>query len=899
MDVINTKGGAFKREVTHELRKFVAQQRQQYPEEELLKIDLHCHDHNSDKPDELIGRILNVPETWLATNKLVNVLKHNGTEALTITNHNNATSCWTLKEEGVDVLVGAEFTVTIPEYGFFIHVLTYGFSKDQENKLNELRRDLYKFLAYCKTNNIPTIWAHPLYNYYTKNTPDFDFFFKLSLLFERFEILNGQRETWQNLLVKHWIERLTPNTIDVLAEKYGINPHLYCHDPYSKSFSGGSDSHMGIFAGTTGSYLHVPNLNLRRKDTPLSVLALEAIKAGKIIPYGEYVKHEKLTISFLDYFCQVAMYHNEPGLMRILLHNGTPNEKLLSFAITNVVTELRQHKVTMNFVKMFHDSMQGKAPNFAKKLFVSKAYKPVFKELVKMASVSKQPANTKAQAYHQIVLRMADKLSELFYARLEKKINETGAAKLSSKNINSVLDNIELSSDIRNYLGNGKDKKKKSKQLNILDFLDGLSFPLLSSSIILAANYTSAKVLFNHRDLLNRFADRLGVLQHPKRLLWLTDTFDDNNGVSMVLQQFHTVIKERNLPIDILVCSDTIEPDDHLYVVKPRIEFAHPVYENQPIRIPDYMEVHNLFDHHEYDRILCSTEGPMGMAALYLKNAFSVKASFYVHTDWVMFGKKVLKLNAKNLGLVRRLLRSYYKCFDHLFVLNTDHYNWLTSSSMGFKQENVSITAHWIDDKKFAPRLANAQDVFGVQPDEKVLLFVGRISEEKGVMQLPQIYKKIKKKVPNVRIAIIGSGPMEKELRKEIPDGIFKSWLHHDELPNVYSAADLLVFPSKFDTFSCVVLESMSCGLPVIAYETKGPKDIIDNEKNGLLVSNKSDMVKSAVSYLQNKRMQGKLKLNAIKKSNAYNKAQILSQFLYDVGLEEFDTSRTQLNATA
>ena len=47
---------------------------------------------------------------------------------------------------------------------------------------------------------------------------------------------------------------------------------------------------------------------------------------------------------------------------------------------------------------------------------------------------------------------------------------------------------------------------------------------------------------------------KLVSLSTPKRMLWLTDTFDDNNGVSMVLQSMLHEIKQRDLPIDILVC---------------------------------------------------------------------------------------------------------------------------------------------------------------------------------------------------------------------------------------------------------------------------------------------------------------------------------------------------------
>ncbi|MCD8513752.1 MAG: hypothetical protein LRY63_10830 [Nitrincola sp.] len=50
---------------------FMQQQETRFPAENRLRIDLHCHDHHSDVPDELWGRLLKLPETWLPTDQLV------------------------------------------------------------------------------------------------------------------------------------------------------------------------------------------------------------------------------------------------------------------------------------------------------------------------------------------------------------------------------------------------------------------------------------------------------------------------------------------------------------------------------------------------------------------------------------------------------------------------------------------------------------------------------------------------------------------------------------------------------------------------------------------------------------------------------------------------------------
>ena len=148
---------ALQSELKSDLNCFLSEQFERYERENLLKIDLHCHDCNSDEPDELIGRILNVPETWIPTKRLVEELEKNGCEALTVTNHNNARSCYVLQEKGVDVLTAAEFSCRVPDFNIGIHVLAYGFSPKQEKQLNKFRKNVYSFQEYACANDIPTI----------------------------------------------------------------------------------------------------------------------------------------------------------------------------------------------------------------------------------------------------------------------------------------------------------------------------------------------------------------------------------------------------------------------------------------------------------------------------------------------------------------------------------------------------------------------------------------------------------------------------------------------------------------------------------------------------------------------------------------------------------------------
>ena len=682
----------FQQNLRNELSLFLSTQKDKFPPEDCLKIDLHCHDYNSNVPDELIGRILRVPETWLSSELLIKELKRNGCNAFTITNHNNARSCYIQQDKGLDVLTAAEFSCMVPDFEIGIHVLAYGFTPEQEVKLEKRRKNVYTFQEYTRKHNIPTIWAHPLYHYSVKNMPPQAFFNKMLLLFERFETLNGQRDTWQNMLVKEWIEQVNDEMIDCFAKEFDVDPARYCVNPYQKTLSGGSDCHMGIFAGMTGSYLYIPDLQNRLKTETKSKLALEALRNGNIAPYGTHQNTEKLTIAFLNYACQIAINYKDPGLVRMLLHKGEPSIKIVSLLASNVFSEVQRHKVTMSFIKQFFHCMLGESPSWLKKFLIPSIYKPIFGDVIRIAEKHHNDLADSVDDYYASILSINNQLVHILSEKLNRKIQQLNLKnEFEQKSIEQILDGLELPSYIRAYT----DGKGGLASFNFSKFADGLPFPLFASLFILAAHFTSAKTMFHTRPFLRRFSKQLGKFEQPKRILWLTDTFHADNDTAQFLQEVHQLIKEQNLPVDLITCHNNLKPDEHLIVLKPVSMVSIPIHKEQTIYIPNFVELHNLFLEGEYDRIVCSTEGIMGLFGLYLKYAYTVEINFVMHTDWLSYARHVLHISHQNLDRVRRLLRFLYRCFDRIIVFNEDHKIWLAGHDMDFPPNQILQTSYF------------------------------------------------------------------------------------------------------------------------------------------------------------------------------------------------------------
>jgi glycosyltransferase involved in cell wall biosynthesis len=82
---------------------------------------------------------------------------------------------------------------------------------------------------------------------------------------------------------------------------------------------------------------------------------------------------------------------------------------------------------------------------------------------------------------------------------------------------------------------------------------------------------------------------------------------------------------------------------------------------------------------------------------------------------------------------------------------------------------------------------------------------------------------------------VIGDGPERLRLERQYPEAKFLGYHFGEDLARHLAAADVMVFPSRTDTFGLVNLEAMACGVPVAAYPVSGPIDVVDDGVTGAL----------------------------------------------------------------
>ncbi len=164
---------------------------------------------------------------------------------------------------------------------------------------------------------------------------------------------------------------------------------------------------------------------------------------------------------------------------------------------------------------------------------------------------------------------------------------------------------------------------------------------------------------------------------------------------------------------------------------------------------------------------------------------------------------------------------------------------------------DVKTIPNGVDTSIFYPDTSARQDL-RTPNDEFTLLFVGRLSPEKGITNLLSACKRL----DNVRLNIIGSGPLSSlcKLYSARHSNInFLGRVSNDVLRKHYSAANMTVFPSTWqEPFGMVLIESMACGTPVLAHSVGGVPEIVVEGKNGLLVREKTPAaLRKAVLYVR------------------------------------------------
>lgn len=158
------------------------------------------------------------------------------------------------------------------------------------------------------------------------------------------------------------------------------------------------------------------------------------------------------------------------------------------------------------------------------------------------------------------------------------------------------------------------------------------------------------------------------------------------------------------------------------------------------------------------------------------------------------------------------------------------------------KPDQVHTIINGFDTAIFHPRDQSAmRQKLGIAPDVRLLIYVGRLVESKGMRELIDAFASLAAEDPGLQLALVGDGVMREEIvrllesRGVLPRVLLPGAFGPQRVAEWISAADVLTLPSWSEGYPNVVVEAIACGRPVVATDVGGTNEIV-NTSNGLLI---------------------------------------------------------------
>lgn len=304
----------------------------------------------------------------------------------------------------------------------------------------------------------------------------------------------------------------------------------------------------------------------------------------------------------------------------------------------------------------------------------------------------------------------------------------------------------------------------------------------------------------------------------------------------------------------------------------PRSDDDRRYEESAVYLLRDYVDdgQENIFHlHYMSDRFLASK----------LKQVFPAEKIVHTvhYTDWglTLMGdrEKMLQMLEKPKGRLNKLEKGLWRFFRYERTILNDYCDLVISISDHSYSDLVSI--YKLDPAKLClvnnavrdcykpvteERKRLLREKFHIGPDEKVLIYAGRLDKGKGVHILAHALDRIVKDYPDVRLLLAGNGNFQDVMSSGIScfsKISYTGFVSKDVLYQLYALADIGVLPSMHEEFGYVAVEMMMHGLPVVVNNTTGLAEIVEDGISGLYVDLKIDKkhLESSVDDLADKLM--------------------------------------------
>ena len=359
------------------------------------------------------------------------------------------------------------------------------------------------------------------------------------------------------------------------------------------------------------------------------------------------------------------------------------------------------------------------------------------------------------------------------------------------------------------------------------------------------------------------------------------------NGVARSVQSFREALTSMGHNVFVFAQEDNYEDTEPFIFRYPSLRL--PLAVDIPTALPVSAFVDQLIPKLKLDVIHTHHPVLLGQTAATKARDYNLPLVFTFHTQYqeythyIPFPQEQVQEFLKNT--VMTWMRDFMRKCQHIVIPSESMRSILVNDYGLVDRFTVIPTGIDITPYKKADGAAlRSQWNWG---DDKVIISAGRLAEEKNWVTLLEAFAIAQKTQPNIRLVLLGDGPQADALHRlagelEITDRVnFVGKVPFDEMPNYLKAADLFSFASVTETQGLVTLEAMAAGLPVVATDGSGTRDILEDGKQGFLTQNDAnDLANGILKVVESPLLSAKFKSSALRTSRAFDNQRLARKIL-------------------
>lgn len=353
------------------------------------------------------------------------------------------------------------------------------------------------------------------------------------------------------------------------------------------------------------------------------------------------------------------------------------------------------------------------------------------------------------------------------------------------------------------------------------------------------------------------------IIASTMNIAFFVDTyFPQLNGVATVVHQLKDNLETLGHSVYVLTPRRHNSPEANgVYYLKAR---PSKIATNEYIATENYKNVVNFCIEHNIDILHAHSE--FSVALIAIKVAKEIKKPFLItfHTFWEHYISAYIPCSFLiPKKIVHTWIKHVYKNADVIYAVSQKVFDYLSSPKI-LPQKKILLIENAVDNFGLHIRDYSKTEIQNLKndlslKDEKVFLYVGRVSHEKRIKQLLHIFKSVLQKTHQaLRLIIIGDGPAKDYLvkyanklgiNKEVS---FVGFVQRENLGLFFSISDLFVSASISETYSMTVTEALCFYVPCILRDDECYYDRIKHAENGLMLKNDAEFAEALTTLVVN-----------------------------------------------